>query len=382
MKPTRATARSELRAALDAALIMMIGMGFGRFAFTAIYPHMVEEGLLSLREGSWAASANYAGYLLGAILAVRARASSAHRLCLVAVTGTALCLAVLAVLDSVWAIVAVRGLAGVFSALSMVAASLWLLEHRRYLRGAPLLYGGVGLGIALSAELLVFGSWTGLRSHGLWLLLGAVSLAIGLAAASGLINGGSAAPAPASNPAGAARATVRSWPLVGLYGLAGFGYIVTATYLPLLVKQALPGLDPTHVWAVFGLGAAPSCFLWHRIHLRVGTRVSLSANLMIQALSVILPVLLPTATGYLLSALLVGATFMGTVTIAMPAAQDIARKTRTNLMAVMTLVHGTGQIAGPIVASAFYARTNSFSASLFAAAAALAVGGLASLLAL
>ena len=29
-----------LRFAVEAALILAVGMGFGRFAFTAIYPHM------------------------------------------------------------------------------------------------------------------------------------------------------------------------------------------------------------------------------------------------------------------------------------------------------------------------------------------------------
>ena len=60
------SAPARLRAAIAAAVILAIGMGFGRFAFTAIYPHMVTEGVLSLRDGSLAASANYAGYLLGA----------------------------------------------------------------------------------------------------------------------------------------------------------------------------------------------------------------------------------------------------------------------------------------------------------------------------
>jgi len=35
-----------IRTALEAALILTIGMGFGRFAYTAILPHMVEEGVL------------------------------------------------------------------------------------------------------------------------------------------------------------------------------------------------------------------------------------------------------------------------------------------------------------------------------------------------
>lgn len=177
---------SQLRSAIEAALILAVGMGFGRFAFTAIYPHMVEEGVISMQGGSWAASANYAGYLLGAVLAVRMRVHDAHRLCIWSAVGTAICLALLAFLDSTSAIVVTRGVAGIFSALSMVAASLWLLEHRGHGRGAPLLYAGVGIGIALSSEILVLGAHAGLLSQGMWLLLGGVTLVLGLMAAPGI----------------------------------------------------------------------------------------------------------------------------------------------------------------------------------------------------
>lgn len=61
----------QLRSALEAALVIAIGMGFGRFAYTALYPHMVQENILSLSQGSMAASANYAGYLVGAMLAIQ-----------------------------------------------------------------------------------------------------------------------------------------------------------------------------------------------------------------------------------------------------------------------------------------------------------------------
>ncbi|MED5596287.1 YbfB/YjiJ family MFS transporter [Janthinobacterium sp. P210006] len=362
----------RLRAAIAGAAILAIGMGFGRFAFTAIYPHMVGEGVLSLRDGSLAASANYAGYLLGAILAMRARAHSAHRLCLWSVAGTALCLGVLALSMPVWLIVTVRGVAGVFSALAMVAASLWLLERRRHARGAPLLYAGVGAGIAVSAELLVLASYLGWHSAGMWLLLAGVTALAGLAAAPAIAAGGQASPnappAPASAPA---LAPVAPWPLVLIYGLAGLGYIVTATYLPVLVGVALPNLNSAHVWAVFGLGAAPSCFLWHRLHERLGTRRALRLNLALQALGVALPVLAPSAAGYLLSAILVGGTFVGTVTIAMPAAQRAAGKAGANMMAIMTVVYGVGQITGPVLAGSLYAQSHSFNSALLAAAGAL-----------
>ncbi|PHV31220.1 MFS transporter [Janthinobacterium sp. BJB312] len=352
-------------------------MGFGRFAFTAIYPHMVGEGVLSLRDGSLAASANYAGYLLGAILAMRARAHNAHRLCLWSVAGTAICLGVLALTMPVWLIVTVRGVAGVFSALAMVAASLWLLVQRRQARGAPLLYAGVGAGIAVSAELLVLASHLGWHSAGMWLLLAGVTVLAGLAAAPAIAASGQAAPDAPDAPAqvgATALAPVAPWPLVLIYGLAGFGYIVTATYLPVLVGAALPGLNSAHVWAVFGLGAAPSCFMWHRLHERFGTRQALRLNLLLQALGVALPVLAPTAAGYLLSAILVGGTFVGTVTIAMPAAQRAAGKAGkfgASMMAIMTVVYGIGQIIGPVLAGSLYAQSHSFSSALLAAASAL-----------
>ncbi|WP_230506084.1 YbfB/YjiJ family MFS transporter [Janthinobacterium sp. FW305-128] len=370
---------ARLRAAIAAAVILAIGMGFGRFAFTAIYPHMVEEGVLSLREGSLAASANYAGYLLGAILAMRARARSAHRLCLWSAAGTALCLGVLALPMPVWLIVAVRGGAGVFSALAMVAASLWLLEQRRHGRGAPLLYAGVGVGIAVSAELLVLASQLGWHSAGMWLLLAGVAALAGLAAAPAIAVSGEASLDEMEKPAVSALASVAPWPLVLIYGLAGLGYIVTATYLPVLVGAALPGLNSAHVWAVFGLGAAPSCFLWHRLHERLGTRQALRLNLLLQALGVALPVLAPSAAGYLLSAILVGGTFVGTVTIAMPAAQRAAVKAGTSMMAIMTVVYGVGQIIGPMLAGSLYAQSHSFNSSLLAAAGALLLAIIVSL---
>ena len=45
-------------------------MGIGRFAFTPVLPMMRHEGALSITAGAWLASANYVGYLAGALLAL------------------------------------------------------------------------------------------------------------------------------------------------------------------------------------------------------------------------------------------------------------------------------------------------------------------------
>ena len=272
-------------------IVMTIGLGFGRFAFTAIYPQMVREGIIDLRGGSLVASVNYAGYMLGALVMVRARAASAHRLSLVAIAGTTICLGAMAVATSLGALVFWRGLTGVFSAVAMVGSSLWLLQQRRRAVDAPLLYAGMGVGITLSAEILALATHAGLTSARLWLVLAGGTLLLSLLAAPRLFAGGLAS---LEGEVGAKAGVmvgrpVAAWPLIAAYGLAGLGCIVTATYLPLIVGLAMPGASTTQVWAVFGLGAVPSCFLWHWANVRFGTRTALRANLLIQAAGVALP---------------------------------------------------------------------------------------------
>ncbi|HEY0328582.1 MAG TPA: YbfB/YjiJ family MFS transporter [Rhodopseudomonas sp.] len=364
------------RFAAAAALMLVVAMGFGRFAFTGLYPLMVADHQLSLDGGSYAASANYAGYLAGALLAAVATTIGSRKLCAWATATTVVMLGLLGVAMPEWLIIAVRAVAGAASALAMVAASHWLIHDRRHAHGAATLFAGVGLGILVSAEIIAAGHAAALSSRAIWLTLAAAALMVGAIAIAMQRLLDRAAPA-AAEPAALHRSEALSSPfgatrLVAVYGLAGFGYIITATYLPLLVRSAMGSIDPVHVWAMFGFGAAPSCFVWHVLHHRCGTRRSLIGNLALQAIGVALPIL-HSPIAYVASALLVGGTFMGTVTIVMPAARRLAATARVNMLAILTAAYGVGQIVGPLIASNFYGRTGSFDASLAVAAAALAL---------
>jgi hypothetical protein len=365
---------------LSAALVIAVGMGFGRFSFTGMYPLMVGEGLMSVSQGSLAASINYAGYLIGAISVSRlahARAASFARMTML---GTIVCLGLLALpMGALW-ISGVRFIAGIFSAISLITASVWLLQVIEHPDGAPLLFSGVGLGICFSAELISVGAGLHTGSGAIWLILALAALIFCLAAWPALGK-------PSVRPTSPQRADkiqehvlMKPWVLVVVYGLAGFGYIVTATYLPVLIKSATPGINPLQVWAVFGIGAMPSCFFWHWLHMRIGTKRTMFFNLASQSIGVALPVFAPNLAGFLASALLVGATFVGTVTIAMPAGKRLAHKIQFNILASMTAAYGGGQIAGPLVAGVLLMYTNSFASSLASAAVALLVGALMSLL--
>ncbi len=54
--------------ALAGMVSLGVAMGIGRFAFTPILPMMLADGVLDLPAASWLASANYLGYLVGALL--------------------------------------------------------------------------------------------------------------------------------------------------------------------------------------------------------------------------------------------------------------------------------------------------------------------------
>ncbi|WP_425435679.1 YbfB/YjiJ family MFS transporter [Pantoea rwandensis] len=357
------------------SVVLIIGMGYGRFAFTGVLPVMLKENLLTLQQGNWAASANYAGYLLGALLLSRARPTDSRRLCFTSVLATLLSIVALAWLRSPLAIIVLRGLAGLFSAVTLIAASLWLLQHMQHTQGAPLLFSGVGMGVFLSAEMVAVGKSLALPSATIWLLC-AGSAAVLFLVFFRLLN---SPPDTLVNYTLKAQTSTRSqtataaeaWKLLLIYGLAGFGYIITATYLPLFLTGSLTGVDPVQIWALFGLAAVPSCFFWHRLAVARGYRFTLLLNLILQAVGVILPAFSHALPFCLASALLVGFTFMGTVTVALPEARRLAVAVSFNMIAAMTALYGFGQIAGPLVAGELYAFSGSFNPSLCAASTAL-----------
>jgi MFS family permease len=177
---------------------------------------------------------------------------------------------------------------------------------------ASLHFAGVGIGIATSAALIAALLPLGASWAAMWWASGAVSL-LGAAAAA-LMLPGQTTPKPAPRALSDGRRDPRLGQLTVAYGLFGFGYVITTTFLVAIVRATptIQDLEPV-IWIVVGLAAAPSVMFWTFIGRRIGIPAAFATAALTEAAGVVASVIWPTIMGICLAAVLVGGTFMGSV---------------------------------------------------------------------
>ncbi|WP_250486718.1 YbfB/YjiJ family MFS transporter, partial [Caballeronia sp. GaOx3] len=142
-------------AALACAVVLAVALGVGRFAFTPLLPLMLKSGALDIRHGGWLASANYAGYLIGALSCAAIRIDHA-RMVRLALAWTIVLTLAMGVVHLFWLWAAIRFAAGVVSAWAFVFASQWGLRRLAELDAHGLggvIYAGPGVGIVATGLL-------------------------------------------------------------------------------------------------------------------------------------------------------------------------------------------------------------------------------------
>jgi len=342
--------RTPAALALAGLAALAVALGIGRFAFTPILPMMREDAGLSLAQGGWLASANYAGYLLGALWAAvqPARAAVAIRAGLAAI-GIATLAMSLDVGMAGWA--ALRFVAGIASAWVLIHVSAACLERLAPLR-RPLLEGavfsGVGVGIVAAGVLCAVLIAAQASSASAWVDLGLLSLAATLV----IWN--------VFEPSLEALRTTRPerrWSLaharlVFAYGAFGFGYIIPATFIPALARDLVgDAAGFGWAWPAFGAAAALSTLALTLAAKRLSARRLWVAAQLVMALGVSAPVAWPGSLGIALAAVCVGGTFMVITMAGMVEARRLARLDVAGLMAAMTAAFAIGQIIGPVLVS-------------------------------
>ena len=378
-----------------------VAMGIGRFAFTPLLPMMLNDGVIDLPAASWLASANYIGYLVGALLCMLQPWLWARfpRLPYLAFTqlvrGGLLTTGVLTVAMAwtdmpAWPLL--RFLAGVTSGVVFVFTSGWCLSQLARL-GFPsmggFIYMGPGAGIVLSglfASGMVAWHWTAATGWLIFGLLAFVLTALVWPSLSGsddrLLPLSPQVQKEADEASAVASVGHGSFEMVLLtlvYGIAGFGYIITATFLPVIARAALPGSPWLDLfWPLFGLGVMTGAWLATRIRPGGDLRLLLLGGYLMQALSIGISLWSPSLLGFALGSLLLGLPFTANTFFALQEVRRLRPAAAASFMGLMTATYSVGQVMGPpLVAVLMHgARTPSdtFTLSLQIAMASLLFG--------
>jgi predicted MFS family arabinose efflux permease len=360
-------------------LSLIIAMGIGRFAYTPILPLMQKDLSFSNTVAGYIASSNYAGYLLGAILAGAIPLKKYRVIILkISLIISILTTAIMGLTYSHFIWYVLRFLSGVSSAYVLVLASGIVLDKLATINKTSwsgLFYGGVGLGICLSSLFIPSlnhlyqweGTWIGLAvvsailSIFVWLWLDEASNVVELKNKE-------------NNFAVVPPTKWLLW-LIIAYGLEGLGYIVTGTFI-VSIAEKTPSFhnDATLVWMMVGLAAIPSCLIWSILAKKWGFVKSLVLAMALQSLGMAMPAFWVSKTSFIISALLFGATFMGITTLATTLGRQINPSNSSRTIGILTAIFAIGQLIGPILSGVLSSFTHNFNTALIGASTVVLIG--------
>lgn len=364
------------RVAFCGFIVLVVAMGIGRFAFTPQVPLMIRDGQLTLTSAGLVAAINYLGYLLGAWDAMRAQRHIELRLWL-GICGAVALTFLSAIADNVLVHGVLRLMIGAMSGWAMVLIAAWSNERLAH-AGKPGLsaavFAGPGAGIAISGLLAVAIQAKGLSAASAWQVYGVLALLLVALIARYLPRPGEwhrvgTQPQPLQLTANLKR-------LVWSYSLAGFGYILPATFLSQMAALRFPGsLFAQFVWPVFGaaavVGIALGILLRHVGH----SHQRLAIVLWLQGAGVLAAWLLPGMSGLVCGALLVGGGFLCAVQLSLLYGRELAPDHTRYMAGLLTTGYAVGQLVGPMTSALSTWLTHRLEPALGVAAIALLIGG-------
>jgi predicted MFS family arabinose efflux permease len=373
------THNNPLKVMIAGLCSLVLCMGIARFSYTPLLPVMLNETFLNDATGGWLATINYFGYMLGAFIAASISdlrlKDTLYRIGLIVAVVSTIGMA-LAENYILWSVM--RFIAGFSSAAGLLMGTglvlNWMLRHGR----KPELgqhFSGVGLGIATTAAMtmLMAGRFDWAQQ---WQVFTLVAIILAIPAWFWL------PPPDSSNKTRSGEMLIDKAPrqkwmmlLFAAYFCAGFGYVITATFLVAIVdNQAALNGKGALVWLITGLAAAPACVMWDRIARKTGELKALFLAYGINIIGIIIPALNHSLAGVLLSGLLFGATFIGIVSLMLTMVGKFYPTKPAKPMGKLTLSYGVAQIIAPAMSGMIAEATGNYSMPLVLAAVIMGIG--------
>jgi len=349
---------------------MAMAMGIARFAYTPMIKVMTEAGVLTVAQAGGIASLNYLGYLAGSVFFMfkPIHRKGAWFAAMYLINAVSLGLFALTQDIFIWSVLrTVSGFAsaGMFLLMSVIVSEA--LAERGKLRFNGLIFTGIGAGILLSGfTVLVFGQFADWK--GLWLIF---FIGMILTAPVCYIRPGRRHDSTQAVSSGSEPMHPYIYFLSAAYFLMGMAYIVSGTFLVLIIGQA--GFSGYWAWMITGLCAVPGIVYFTLNAGRTGFLKNLIPAYVFLGISCALPAVSSSAPVLFLAAGMYGATFLGIVALTVGFAKKLAGSRSAFAIGLVTVAFSVGQMIGPAAAGWSAEKTGNFSISLLAASALCAV---------
>ncbi|MDC9589020.1 YbfB/YjiJ family MFS transporter [Xenorhabdus sp. XENO-10] len=363
--------------ALSGFLALVVAMGIGRFTFTPQVPLMIAESQLTLTGAGIVAAFNYLGYLAGSYDAMRAQRCVEYRLWS-GLWGAVVITLLSALLNGPILHSIARFFIGWASGWSLVLVAAWANEELGRLNRPGLsaaVFSGPGIGIFISGILAIgIQSWQ-MSAASAWLLYGILALLFSIYVSCHLPRNGEL-----HRPQTAIQAlslTPEIKRLVWSYSLAGFGYILPATFLSQMATERFPdSLFAQFVWPIFGGASVIGIMLGIFLRNVSTPQIRLAFMLWLQALGILIAEILPGISGLMIGALLVGGGFMCVVQLALQYGCELAPNHARYMAGLLTTGYALGQLVGPMLSAASTWLTGKLEPALYIAFIGLLIAGL------
>ncbi len=341
------------RVVVAGIFVLIIVMGIGRFAYTMLVAPMIASGLTEGTSGIIAAL-NLAGYLAGALASGFIKTNRTRYIAFVmslalSVGSTALMAA--GTSTGLW--FTARLLSGIASGGAFVLCSSIVIDGLAAAGRVDLsllFFTGTGLGIALGGLLApIFEHAYGMQAA--WAGLAVVCAPMAVYSVITLRPRVDYTPKSATVIEKRPAADGRYKRLLAAYFLEGFGYIIYATFVVVLVKDITRSAEAARwMWVMAGVSAAVAVPLWRLLAVRMGHRNALMTAFAVQAAGVFIPAVTAGLPAVFLSGAVFGGTFMGVSALSIQYGVHLNPATSNKTVAIMTVIYSVGQVMGPVIA--------------------------------
>ncbi|MCH4460583.1 YbfB/YjiJ family MFS transporter [Staphylococcus haemolyticus] len=352
-------------------LALMIAMSISRFAYTPILPFMQQDTSMNNQNAGLLATFNYLGYLMGAIIPmfITIKSKVFDLKLYVMINVISVILMGFSEHFLIWSVL--RIIAGITSGTIFVLASNVALEALRMANKqsiSGILYSAVGIGI-FSSSIFIFLYTQAQTWKATWIILGVVALMAGIIILTSMKDNPSISKHSTSSNQKQGKALNRAFiiPFSIAYFFEGAGYIVTGTFLVALIKTIPAYADYAALsWMFVGLGAMPATLIWSLFAEKIGYKKAIYSALILQIISVGLPIFSHHMLGLIIASMLFGATFLGLTTLFMSKSQELMYHTnqKLNLVSLLTVIYSVGQMLAPMIAGLLIGDSNNYQLAL------------------